>query len=297
MKHIYSLIRFVPDPARGEFINVGAIAGSEESSEWGIRKIGNSKRARAIGQSDTPTALQAVWYFIDCIGEIIDNHQDSLEALFPSDIEPSEDWLEGLHADYRNIVQLSPPTPIVATDVDDALDRVFQHAILDPERQQRRGRWKNEMLAATRRAYRRNSVGPSELRERVVLSTELHEDRFDFVVMNGKALQLVRSWSFRDMEAQRLSSQIKSWGWTVRSTRDKGGYIELRDSLSLDVNADVDIEVICIPPDPDQDESIYEEGKSVFKALDVRAVPLEQVNRVGKRARQLLIDSGSKLGM
>lgn len=297
MKHIYSLIRFVPDPARGEFINVGAIAGSEESSEWGIRKIGNAKRARAIGQSDTPTALQAVWYFVDCIGEIIDNHQDSLEALFPSDIEPSEDWLEALHSDYRNIVQLSPPTPIVAANVDDALDRIFQHVILDPERQQRRGRWKNEVLAATRRAYRRHSIGTSELCERVLLSSELHEDRFDFVVMNGKALQLVRSWSFRDMEAQRLSSQIKSWGWTVRSTRDSGGTIEIRGSRSLVVNSDVNIEVVCIPPDPDQDRSIYEEGKSVFKALGVQSVTLDKVDKVAARARQLLIDSGVKLAM
>jgi len=297
VKHIYSLIRFVPDPARGEFINVGAIAGSEESSEWGIRQISNAKRARAIGQSDTPTALQAVWYFIDCIGEIIDNHQDSIEALSPSDVEPNEVWLEALHSDYRNVVQLSPPTPIVAANVDEALDRIFQHAILDPERQQRRSRWRNEVLAATRRAYLRHSIGASELCERVLLSSDLHEDRFDFAVMNGKALQLVRSWSFRDLEPQRLSSQIKSWGWTVRSIRANGGNIEIRDGRSFDVYHDVDIEVICIPPDPDQDESIYAEGKTVFEALDVRSVPLEQVDTVAERARRLLIDSGSKLAM
>lgn len=296
MRHVYSLIRFVPDPARGEFINVGAIAGSEESSEWGIRQISNARRARAIGEGDTPTALQAVWYFIDCIGEIIESHQDSLEALFPSDIEPSEDWLEGLHSDYRNIVQLSPPSPLVAENVDEALDRIFQHAILDPERRQRRSRWKNEVLAATRSAYRRHSVGATELRERVLLSSELHEDRFDFAVMNGRALQLVRSWSFRDMEARYLSDQIKSWGWTVRSTRDSGGSIEIGDRI-LDVSSDVDIEVICIPPDPDQDESIYQEGKSIFGALGVHSVSLEQVDTLANRARQLLIRSGSKLAM
>ena len=297
MKHIYSLIRFVPDPARGEFINVGAIAGSEESSEWGIRQISNARRARAIGQRDTLSALQAVWYFFDSIGGIIDNHQDSLEALFPSEIEPSEGWLEALYRDHRNIVQLSQPTPILADNVEDALDRIFQHAILDPAPQHRRGRWKNEVLAATRQAYRRHSIGASELYERVLLSTEHHDDRFDFAVMNGTTLQLVRSWSFRDMEAQRLSSQIKSWGWTVRSTRDSGGHIEIRDGQIFDVNADVDIEVICIPPDPDQDISVYEEGKSVFKALNVRPVLLGQVDAVAERAHQLLVDSGSKLAM
>ena len=48
MKHVYSLIRYVPDPVRGEFINVGAIAGCDESSEWEIRQVANPARARRI---------------------------------------------------------------------------------------------------------------------------------------------------------------------------------------------------------------------------------------------------------
>ena len=150
MRHVYSLIRFVPDPARGEFINVGAIVGCEESSEWGIRQISNTRRARALGN---PDALKTVWSFIDRLGEKIDRYQFSLESLLPSNLELSEDWLEDLHNDHRNIVQLSPPTPILTSSVEDALDRVFDLAVLDPARQQHPGRWKNKVLAATRKAY------------------------------------------------------------------------------------------------------------------------------------------------
>jgi hypothetical protein len=54
VRHIYSVVRFVPDPARGEFVNVGAIVGSEESSEWGLRQIENPVRARAVDDRKAP---------------------------------------------------------------------------------------------------------------------------------------------------------------------------------------------------------------------------------------------------
>ena len=34
MPYTYSLVRFVPDPARGEFVNIGAIAGDPWTSPY-----------------------------------------------------------------------------------------------------------------------------------------------------------------------------------------------------------------------------------------------------------------------
>ena len=294
MKHVFSLIRFVPDPARGEFINVGALVGCEESSEWGIRQISNARRARALG---SPDSLDAVWSFIDRLGGDIDQYQDSLESLLEADVDLSEEWLECLYHDHRNIVQLSPPAPMVADSAEDALDRVFDLMILDPARQRYGNRWKNEVLAATRKAYREHSLTQSDIHERVVLSADSYSDRFDFAITNGTTLQLVRSWSFQVSGWQQLSDQIKSWGWTVRSTRDEGGFITVRDGRSFDVQTNVDVEVIYVPPDADQGEGVFEEGKSVFDALNVRSVPLGEVNGVAARARALLVDVGAKLDL
>ena len=292
MKHVFSLIRFVPDPARGEFVNVGALVGCEESSEWGIGQISNARRARALGSSDS---LDAVWSFIDRLGGEIDQYQDSLESLLEADIDLSEDWLECLYRDHRNIVQLSPPAPMVADSAEDALDRVFDLMILDPARQRYGNRWKNEVLAATRRAYRRHSITASDIHERVELSTKSYNDRFDFAVTNGTTLQLVRSWSFQISGWRQVSEQIKSWGWTVQSTRDDGGFITVRDGRSFDVQTDVDIEVIYVPPDADRSENVFEESKSVFDDLGVYSVPLNEVNGVARRARALLVGVGVKL--
>jgi hypothetical protein len=41
----FSLIRFVPDPARGEFVNIGAVVGDDEAQDWELRLISNLKRS------------------------------------------------------------------------------------------------------------------------------------------------------------------------------------------------------------------------------------------------------------
>ena len=129
MRYIYSLIRFVPNPARGEFVNVGAIVGSEESSEWQVRRIENPKRARAM---DENASLGTVWSFIDRVGVDIDSFEAATQLLSVSDVELTEDWLWNLHADHQNVVQLSAPVPMVAESADDALEIVFDLMVLDP---------------------------------------------------------------------------------------------------------------------------------------------------------------------
>ena len=39
MPYFFSLLRFVPDTARGEFVNLGAIAGDSEVVDWELRLI------------------------------------------------------------------------------------------------------------------------------------------------------------------------------------------------------------------------------------------------------------------
>ena len=285
MRFVYSLVRFVPDPARGEFVNVGAIAGSEESSEWAVRQVGNPARARALG---TPDALSAVWSFIDRVGAVFDEHQASIETLFDAEVELGEEWLDQLYRDHRNIVQLSPPAPLIADDAEQALDQIFELSIVDPGQRRYSFRKKNEVLAALRRAYREQSILKGQaLRERVVLSTSRHRQRLDFAVANGQVVQLAHSWSFQVPDQESLSEDIKSWGWTVRDARESGGSITTGETC-FDVGSEVAIEVAYIPPQAEQDSAAMEEAMSVFEALEIAPVPVEKANQVASRAQRLL---------
>ena len=290
MKYWFSLVRYVPNPARGEFLNVGAVVGSEESSDWAVRQIENIGRARAFGDK---YALSAAWSLMDRIRENIEQYEASFGSLFEPETDLTAEWLQQLHQDHRHVVQLSSPVPMVAETADEALDRIFEHMILDRSKPQVRFRKKSEALAALRRAYSRCSIiRDRDFFERVVLTANRHQQKFDFVVRNGQALQLTHSLSFQMPNQVALSDQIKSWGWTVRSTREFGGTVAIRDER-VEVHRDVAVEVVYIPPSEGQDTPVMVEARDVFDKLDVTAVPLDQAHSVAMRASKLL--SNSKL--
>jgi hypothetical protein len=285
------VVRFVPDPARGEFVNVGAIVGSEESSEWDLQQISNPVRARAI---DDHKALDGVWSFLDRVGRDIYEYEEATERLLESPVELSEAWLERLFINHRNIVQLSPPTPMVASSAGEALDRVFEQMIVDPAQRKYRFRKKHAALAAVRAAYRRHGVRERiNLRERVAVRTESHSERFDFAVTNGHVLQLTQTWSFQVPDQESLAEQVKAWGWTVRDVQQHGGQATLPDGSRFDVTSEVDVEVVFVPPAEGQDAPAMKDAYSVFKELDVRQAPVEEADQVGRRASELLKRAGT----
>lgn len=286
MRYVYSLIRFVPDPARGEFVNVGAIAGSEESSEWQVRQIENPVRARGV---DDSRSLDAVWSFIDSIGAQMDAYEQALSSLFEPNAELTEAWLVKLHADHQNIVQLSPPAPMVAESAEDALDRVFELMVLDPALREYRFKKKHTALAAVRAAYRGFSIKKgTDLHERVRLLTAHHTERFDFAVTNGRALQLTQTWSFQVPDQATLAEQVKAWGWTVRDARNRGGEVRTSDGREFDVQNDVDVEVVYVPAQPGRRAPAFYDALSVFEALGIEALPIDEARIVGEKARNLL---------
>ncbi len=290
MRYVYSLVRFVPDPARGEFVNVGAIAGSEESAEWQYRQVENFSRASRI---DEHKSLEAVWGLLSRIGSTIEDYEKSQSSLFEPEVQPSEAWLRQLYVDHQNVVQLSPPTPMVAGSADEALDRVFNQMVLDPAVQRRGFQTKHAALGALRRAYDKHSVKIGlYLRQRVTLETERYRERVDFAVTNGKTLQLAHTWSFQSPDQEDLGEQVKAWGWTVRDLKDGGGAVRLASGESFEVPRDVDIEVAYVPPGPGQDAPAMRDARHVFEALDIPHGALDRADDIGQRARRLLMEAG-----
>ena len=69
MRYVYSVVRYVPNPASGEFVNVGAIAGNDETGDWSLRTAGSRRRARLFGPLESLNAVDA---FMNDIGSRID---------------------------------------------------------------------------------------------------------------------------------------------------------------------------------------------------------------------------------
>lgn len=227
MKYSYSVVRFVPDPVRGEYVNVGIVAGSDDASEWQLRTLENQKRARSL---DEKGLLPLVWGFIDDIGRKIDQFDEAVQtSLFEvEDEKPSERWLEQLSSESRNVIQLSPPAVIVAESVNEALDMLFEQFVVDPEHRRYSFKRKHAALAAIRHSYRDAGLRiGKDFDEGAKVKGQHHNERFDFVVANGQAVQLAQTWSFQQPNQEELAERVKAWAFTVEDVRDNGGLAEL----------------------------------------------------------------------
>jgi Protein of unknown function (DUF3037) len=285
VRYVYSVIRFVPDPVRGEFINVGLLVGSDESSEWQLRTLENLKRARAI---DPKGILPLVWTFVDSIGRQLDTYTDAVEAGRPADIAISEKWLERLCYDSNNVVQLSEPAPISADNAEEALQRLFDRFVLEPETRRFSFQKKHTALAAIRRAYRDNGlIKGVDFDEVSLVKGGHHRERFDFVVVNGGVVQLAQAWSFQVPAQEELIENVKAWSWTVDDIRKHGGEAEVRDR-KVSVPKDVQVAAVYVPPIQGATSHALEEALSAFQEIHVMASPTEGVARVGTSARERL---------
>lgn len=282
MAFTFSLIRFVPDPARGEFVNIGAVAGSDEAAEWELRLVSNLSRAKALDERGTLSTA-----FAYAAG--LEDHIAALDRLPQAgEMEPiSTELLTRRAIEMQNIVQFSRPGPVAADSAEAALDLVFDQLVLDVTRKRFPFDKKHRALGAARKAYREHNVPADAVRERARVRSGAFDATFDFAVHNGRAVQLVQCWSFQLPNQADLAEQVKAWSWVVHEVRQGGGQLTTKVS-DVEVSVDLDIYVIAIPPKPGSESPAYEGARAAFQETKVTELTPEQAGVVGARAADAL---------
>ena len=136
-RYVYATVKFVPDVARGEFINVGVIVGSDETGEWGLQRLRNASRAIAFAWDDAPL-LQAMWEEMDDVEAMIAQMASTGELpehlTGREDVRPlTEQWLRLLHDScHRGFNQYGFPAPMSADSLQVALATAARWKLLDP---------------------------------------------------------------------------------------------------------------------------------------------------------------------
>ena len=285
-KYLYSIVRCLPDPRTGEFVNVGAIAGNPQTGDWAVRRVSNTERIKKFAPS---SAIDVADRFIVRLTSQIAEAREALEIN--DSLSLDEQWLYRLHHDHRNIVQLSPPAPIVAGRAEAALDIVFQHMIIDPATQQRPATIrKSEVIENLRRAYAEAEIPTHLLRPRsdVFIGDKLHSN-VDIAIANGKAVQLAQGWSFRVNRLDRVIMQVKAWGFALERLRggDEARLVDAQGRLST-ISKNVDLQIVVATPETPEQEAAYEEAEQVFHMLKADVHPVENVAAVSNRAADLV---------
>lgn len=278
----FSLIRFVPDPARGEFVNIGAVAGSDEAAEWELRLVSNLSRAKAL--DDRGVLATAFAYAAG-----LEDHIAALDML-PETGGPepiSSSMLLRRAIEMQNIIQLSQPAPVAADSAEAALDLVFDQLVLDVTRKSFRFEKKHRAQGAARKAYREHAVPAGAVRERAHVRSGAFDGTFDFAVHNGRTIQLVQCWSFQLPNQADLAEQVKAWSWVVHELRRDGGELATKDG-EFEVPPGLDIYAIAIPPATGSESPAYEEARAAFDENGVIELAPEDADRVGAEAADAL---------
>ncbi|MGI9001258.1 MAG: DUF3037 domain-containing protein [Pseudonocardia sp.] len=283
MKYYYSVVQYVPDSFRGEFVNVAVIVGNADSCEWRVRRVGNVSRARGLGAS---TSLATVWRYLDDIENLIVDLTDDISEANPEIPQLDRTWMETEHRRLRNLVQLSEPTVVIAEDVEEATQKIFDTFIVDPDRQKRNTR--SRAISTLRDAYLSN-LDRQLVHERVQGQIGHQRVDIDFAVSNGALAQLAHAWSFRVQNTQLVVEKIKAWSWTLRDVRDGGGEIHVSGREEpYRLTSDVPVEVVYDKPETDQGKRALDESLEVFDRLQVTALTTDHVERVAQNALESL---------
>lgn len=282
MSFQFSLIRFVPDPARGEFVNIGAVAGNDDAGEWELRLVSNLSRAKAL--DDRGVLSKAFAYAAG-----LEDHIAALDLL-PETGGPepmSSEMLRRRAAEMHNLIQFSPLAPVVADSADAALELVFDQLVLDAARKSFPFEKKHRAQGAARQAYKAHAVPADAVRERAPVRSGVFDGTFDFAVHNGRTVQLVQCWSFQLPNQAELAEQVKAWSWLVHEVRQAGGALTTT-AAEIEVPSELDIYAIAIPPVTGTEAPAYEEAKAAFAENSVIELTPDEADRVGAQAAEAL---------
>lgn len=285
-RFVYSVLRFVPDPARGEFVNVGAIVGDPEAGQWELHEIENKRRARALAGSTATIST-----FTDHVGRLLDAWGDDDDDQIPF---LAEDWLEDLARGQRNVVQLTPPAPVSADTLEDALGFIRARMLIDPVSGHLPYTTRTTARSRLRAAYKAAGL---TFQENVFGSVLLAvndsvAEHLDFAVANGKPLQLSHAWSFQTPDDEALVRRFRSWSWTIKKLRDAGGVVRLGDNRRERIDPTILLEAAVVPPQKEiGSERVWDEAQGTFEELSVAVIPYEDSGVIAREAAQLLAQS------
>jgi hypothetical protein len=289
MQYSYWLIRYVPDAARGEFVNVGIIAG-RDGGDWALRRVRSLRRASRLGGN--ASALEP---WLSRIERIIADHQ--APPLFGSLVERplSGGWLSHLSGRLNNAVQISESAPVEADSAEEAASFLFPFLVAETSFLPA-VRTRSRLVSDLRDHYESdaNLTFGQGLVPRPRARVGRQRGRFDFAVVADRVSQLSQVWSFDMKDTDRLEQEIQSWSFLVERLRNDGGKLSVKGDYGLlpeTIDSEVPISVVYLEPSdptPGERTEVYLAAREAWEHLRVDAVPSNQLNQVAKDARDLV---------
>lgn len=286
MRYDFWVIRYVPDPIRGEFVNIGVIAGAAE--DWSLRRVSNLRRASRIGGSATVTEA-----FLRRIESSIEDNLQAVESLLPLDGAPAfgKGRIEDLRLRMNNIVQISDPRPVLAGSSEEAADMAFELMVVDSDHTVRH-RSRTRVVHDLREAFNLRPELVHHVAQHQVASVGPQMTTVDFAVRNAKVHQISQVWGFDVRDTRNLQTQIRAWNYLLGLLRAEGGYLKSKTGhTNANIPSNVEINAVFTDPTTSEAQDQLSIALDGWKRLGVDAVPASQFTSVVDEAERLVLQS------
>jgi DUF3037 family protein len=283
LRYDYWVVRYVPDPIRGEFINIGVIAG--KGDDWSFRRAGSLRRASRLGGS----ASQADT-FLKRIEDAIASRLDVVEAAIPGASSASfgRGEIEDLRVRMNNLVQLSDSKPVLADSAQQAADLAFELMIVDTDTDVRH-RSRVRVVQGLREAFELRPDLVRHLARFPVAAVGAQEASIDFAVEDGVVHQLSQVWAFDVKDTRHLQTQIRAWNYLIGLLRADGGDLVKKDrSGGVEIPSRVEINAVFTAPTTSDGERQFEIAMDGWRGLGVEAIASSNSESIVDEAARLL---------
>jgi hypothetical protein len=286
LRYDYWVVRYVPDPIRGEFINIGIIAG--KGADWSFRRVGNLGRASRLGGVASQTSS-----FLKRIEDAIASRLDAVEALIPG--APSTSFgrgeIEDLRVRMNNLVQLSDSRPVLADTAQEAADLAFDLMIVDSDTDvQHRSRIR--VVHRLRDAFELRPELIRHVAQFHIAAVGPQEAGIDFAVKDGVVHQLSQVWAFDVKDTRHLQTQIRAWNYLIGLLRADGGTLAKRGHRpTAEIPRRVEINAVFTAPTTADGEQQFEIARDGWHRLGVEAVASSDSEIIVDEAARLLTAS------
>ena len=277
MSYIFSIVRFVPDQLRGEYVNVAAVLGDESSDlPWSILALENWDRAKALDPDAMLVAREVVQ---DLPAEL-----DSIEG------ESRREVLTELGTRYGRLLQVTAPTVLDLPEYDGAC-AVARTFLVDRTKASRQIFTKEGAVKALReQLLEAGLTRGGEFDVKVPMNIGTHAFEIDAVVYNGKALMISQAFSYRRKKPQDVLPQVHAWGFFMLKLRDGDAATVKLAERSLVIPQDVDVKAITIPAASQSQAQLetLSEARKVFADVDAVEYTVGAVESVAADAAAMV---------
>ncbi len=286
-RYRYSVIRFVPSTSRGELVNLGVIVGSDETGEWAMDVVKDTRRARKIDEREVlpfvKAELERLQYRLPQADDddYLQRREDTL----------SEAWLIHHAGDSRNVVQFSRPQPIIAENIELAFQKLWSRFIVEHVPRRRSSVSKSQVTSRYLNLLQHfNPVG--RFRQKCILELPGQPPTGIDVAVCGKSLrELTQCWSFQLEDTDKVLNEVKSWAWSIRDLRHLGGTLT-HGGEPIHVPREVRMSVVYAEGTEEKSQELQRHSLSVFQdsEINVTCIPYASVATYAKRAAELSND-------